>query len=411
MDDNSYLLKIDDKEILDLLLAYDEAKRNNIALKALKIGLVALKNIETTGNVDYVEKEFNRFKNDLDKQFLVLSESFNKNLEEADNLIKDKLSKNFDPENGIMPQVLNRYLGEGGKLSDLFDEENNSSAVAKIKKIFGDYFDDEASVVYKLLDPNNQKSPLNSFRDEILNRLVEIEKEIRGKETAKVEAQRGTQKGFEYEGVVFAEIEKIARVFGDTCLPTGKDTGLIPESKLGDVLVTLNPSATGGATLKLIFEAKDKGMYVNDLLDELEGAKRNRGADVAVAVVSGVDTLKDVNSSIGMLRDYPNNRTICVLDKEVVDPIALEVAYKLGRAKLLLQLKAKDMKSESIDLVAINTLIDEIGKKVKEFSGIKSVLTKASTTIGEAQDQIETMKDELISKLEELAEKSKPISK
>ena len=130
---DEYSLVIKDKETLDLLSAYDEAKRQEMALKALRVGLVALKNIETVGNVDYVEKEF-----------LKLSETFNKKLEEADTLIKDKLAKNFDPKSGMMSQVLNRYLGEGGELADLFDEENNSSATAKIKKILGEYFDDEA---------------------------------------------------------------------------------------------------------------------------------------------------------------------------------------------------------------------------------------------------------------------------
>jgi hypothetical protein len=397
---DEYSLVIKDKETLDLLSAYDEAKRQEMALKALRVGLVALKNIETVGNVDYVEKEF-----------LKLSETFNKKLEEADTLIKDKLAKNFDPKSGMMSQVLNRYLGEGGELADLFDEENNSSATAKIKKILGEYFDDEASTVVRLLDPTNPKSPLNSFREDILNRLVEIEKEIRGKEMAKAEAQKGTQKGLVYEELVFCELEKIARIFGDTCLPVGKEVGLIQDSLRGDIAITLNSASTGGATLKIIFEAKDKSMYINDLLDELEEAKRNRGAGVAVAVVSGKDTLKDVKESIGAFRDYQNNRSICVLDKEVVDPTALEVAYKLGRTKLLLGLQVKEMKSEAIDIVAINILIEDILKKLKEFALIKSTLTKATGTIDEAQDQIETMKNELTVKLEELSEKAKPPKK
>ena len=133
MNEDSYTLTIIDKEILGLLNAYSPDKREANALKALKIGLVALKNIENIENVDYVEKEFQKFKGDIDKEFVLLKDGFVKALNEADTLIKDKLKTSFDPENGVMQQVMKRYLGEGGTLAELFNENNNTSAVGKIK--------------------------------------------------------------------------------------------------------------------------------------------------------------------------------------------------------------------------------------------------------------------------------------
>ncbi|MFA6458255.1 MAG: hypothetical protein WCV72_02590 [Patescibacteria group bacterium] len=410
-----FSLTITDPEILALLEAYKPDQREAAALKAIKIGLIALKDMETVGNVDYVEKEFQKFRQGLEIELKNLKEEFAKKLEDADKLIQNQLEKNFDSKDGVLPHVLERYLGEGGTLADLFDETQSTSATAKFKSILAEYFDEDASTVVKLLDANNQNSPLYSFKKDLIERLVSIEKEIKAKESAKeatkLEAAKGTQKGFEYEEVVFAELEKVARVFGDTCLPTAKEVGLTLDSKQGDAVVTLNPANTGGATLRIVFEAKDKGMYLNALLDELEGAKKNRGATVAVAVVSGKDTLKDVREAIGVFRDYPGQRTICVLDKEYPDATALEVAYKLARAKLLLSLQTKEMKSEAVDLVAINTLIEEITKKLSEFAGIQSTLTKASTAIDGAKTQIEGMKNELQVKLQELAEKAQPIKK
>lgn len=408
-------LSITDSEILLLLENYDEDKRQAAALKALKIGLIALKDMESAGNVDYVEKEFQKFRQALEKDLEDLKEEFGKKLEEADKLIQEKLKGSFDPESGIMPRVLDRYLGEGGSLSDLFDEQNNASATAKIKSILAEYFDKDASTVVQLLDANNPRSPLSGFKKDLIDRLVSIEKEIKAKETAKdavkLEAEKGTQKGFEYEDIVFTELEKIASVFGDSCLPTGTETGIVLDSKQGDFVVTLNPSNTGGATLRIVFEAKDKGMYLTSLLDELEGAKKNRAAGVAVAVISGKDMLKDVREMIGVFRDYPNQRTICVLDKEIIDATALEVAYKLARAKLLLNLQVKEMKSDAVDLVAITTLIDEITKKLCEFASIQTTLTKANNAIDGAKTQLDGMKSELQDKLKELSEKAQPIKK
>jgi len=406
---------ITDEEILDLLSVYDEKKRETMIYKALRIGLIALKDIETVGNIDYVEKEFEKFKNNLDKEFLVLKDDFSKKLKEADELIENKFSRNFDPKTGIMPQVMEKYLGEGGKLSDLFNENNNTSAVSKIKKIFSEYFDDEASTVARLLDPSNPKSPLHTFKNELSERLIAIEKEIRAKESAKdatrKEAEKGTQKGLEFEDLIFGEIEKIASILGDTCLPTGKEIGQILDSKLGDTVVIINSSQTGGATLKIVFEAKDKGMYLSTLLDELESSKKNRNAQYAVGILSGKNTLKDVNERIGTFRDYSNNKTICIFDKENYDSIALEVAYKLARTKLILGLRVHEMKTESIDIVVINTLTNEIIKKLGEFTTIKAMLTKATGAIGSAQTQIDNTKADLLGMLQELLEKAKPTSK
>jgi len=333
-------------------------------------------------------------------------------LQETDEMIKAKLENSFDPKKGVMKTVLDRYLGEGGTLAGLFDPENNTSAVSKIKTILSEYFDEDASTVVRLLDPNNEKSPLNSFRKDLMDRLIAIEKEITAeessKEAARVEAEKGTQKGVLYEEQVFAEVEKIARILGDTCEPTGKTAGQILNSKLGDVVVTLNFSQTGGASLKVVFEAKDKGMYLSTLLDELEAAKENRSAGAAVGVVSGKETLNDVRESIGVFRDYSKNRTICILDKENPDATALEVAYKLARTKLILGLQSKEMKTGAIDLVAVNTLIDEITTHLSEFGTIKSNLTKATTAIDTVQTQINEMKSFLSSKLEDLAERVKP---
>lgn len=415
MDSEQFELNISDKEILELLSAYAPDKREEITLKALRIGLIALKDIESVGNVDYVEKEFQKFKSDLEKEFGLLKEGFSKTLQETDDLIKEKLKNNFDPETGIMSRVMDRYLGEGGTLAELFNVENNTSAVSKIKTILSEYFDEDASTVVRLLDPNNPKSPLSSFKKDIMDRLFAIEKEITAKETTqaatKAEAEKGTQKGLVYQELVFMEVEKIAHVLGDTCLPTDNETGQILNSKLGDIVVVLNSTQTGGATLKVVFEAKDKEMYLSSLLEELEEAKKNRGAGAAVGVVSGKNTLKNVGETIGIFRDYTNNRSISVLDKEIVDPISLEVAYKLARAKLLLGLKAKEMKSESIDVAAINTLIEEIKNNLSEFTTIKGTLTKATGAINNAQTQIDVMKADLISKLEDLSEKAMPLTK
>ncbi len=408
---SSYNLLITDKDILELIFSYPEDKREAIVLKALKIGLIALKDAQMIGNVDYVKNEFLKFKTDIEKEFLILKQEFAEKLRETDEVIKKELDNKFDPQTGVLNQVLEKYLGEGGKLSDLFDEEKSSSAIGRIKQIFADYFDTDASKIVRLLDPNNPESPLSSLKKDLIERLFNLEKEIKAigaaKQAIKEEAEKGTQKGFEYEQLVFQQVEKISSILGDNCFLVGNEQGMIFNSKTGDIVVNLNPSQTGGANLKIVFECKDKEMSLQKFLEELDEAKKNRGALLAVGIISRKDLLKGVNGAIGVFREYPNDKSICLFDKEILDPTALEIAYKLARTRLLLGLKVKEMKSDSVDVEGIKILIEEISRKLNEFSSIKSTLTKATTAIDEAKTNLDKIKDELQEKLDELLQKVK----
>lgn len=408
---SSYNLQITDKDILELIFSYPEDKRETVILRALKIGLIALKDVQTIGNIDYVKNEFLKFKTDIEKEFLILKQEFADKLKETDEIIKKELENKFNPQTGILNQVLEKYLGEGGKLSDLFDEEKNTSAIGRIKQIFSDYFDTDASKVVRLLDPNNHESPLSSLKKDLTERLFNLEKEIKAigaaKQAVKEEAEKGTQKGLEYEQLVYQEIEKIASILGDSCLPVGNEQGLIFNNKTGDIVVSLNPSQTGGANLKIVFECKDKEMSLQKFLEELDEAKKNRGALLSVGVISRKEILKGVNGAIGVFREYPNDKSICYFDKENLDATALEIAYKLARTRLLLGLKVKEMKSDSIDVEGVKILIEETVRKLNEFSSIKSTLSKATTAIDLAKSDLDKIKDELQEKLENILQKIK----
>jgi hypothetical protein len=411
---DTFKLETNDPEIISLINFYDTKKRDIVALKALKIGLIALKDMETAGNVDYVEKEFNKLKVGIDKSISKLDENLELKFEEAEKLISDKLTKNFDPETGIMSRILDNYLGDGGKLSDLFDENNSVSAVSKIKKIMSEYFDEDASKIVKLLDSNNEKSPFKSFKKDLVDRLVGIQAEIKAMEAAKIAtkatAQKGTQKGIDYQEFVHSELEEIANVLGDTCMPTTEEQGQILNCKTGDTVIKLNPRETGGANVKIVFEAKDKVMSLKDILSELDTAMKNRDSRLSIAVLSGKDVIKDVSANIGSFRDYPPNKILCLFDKEEYDRCALEVAYKLARSKLIFGINSKEMKSDSIDLAEVNRVTDEIIRKLNDFTVIQSSLTKANGAISDAKTKTENMRLDLSERLNALSDLVTPLT-
>ena len=73
---------------------------------------------------------------------------------------------------------------------------------------------------------------------------------------------------------------------GDIATRTGNTTGLIKHCKVGDVVVDLGPdSAAPGA--RAVAEAKEKAGYsLANALEELDQARKNRGASVGLFVFS-----------------------------------------------------------------------------------------------------------------------------
>lgn len=102
----------------------------------------------------------------------------------------------------------------------------------------------------------------------------------------KSEAARSTRHGGAFEDEVCGWVERRALASGDTAERTGATTGLISNSKVGDCVVTLGADrAAAGA--KIVLEAKENAKStLASAHEELDVARRNRGAQVGVFVMS-----------------------------------------------------------------------------------------------------------------------------
>ena len=80
-------LEIKDEETVEYLS--DKEDVENKIRTALKLGVLSLRSGETTQNVDYVQKRFNKLENTLDNQIGDLQDEFDEN-------VTDKLGENGD---------------------------------------------------------------------------------------------------------------------------------------------------------------------------------------------------------------------------------------------------------------------------------------------------------------------------
>ena len=377
-------LELLDEDLATYLGEFPQQIRADIIKRAVKIGLLALKSSATVEKVDYVEKEFfklgKKLSDDLDK--------FGRELKEA-------LNNVFDEDGGIMKNALEKYLGTGGKLEDLFDPQRKDSAISKISCILDDHFKGPDSEVFKLLNHDNPESPIASLKRHLIeNYLQGIRDKIVGEEAAEAERRKGTAKGRSYEVNVLSKINEICAPFQDIPEYTADISGNIAKNKVGDIVVKINPLYTVGASLKIVIEAKDRGDYnAQKIQKELETAKENRDACVGLAVFTS-DTCP---LECYPLQQYGDDKLVCIYDPDDADCLALNLAYRVSRIAALGKLRGAP---QQIDGEKMKMLLRRCSEKLGMISSIKRKVTQLSTDVNSDLDKLKADLESLFDKLD-----------
>jgi len=144
-------------------------------------------------------------------------------------------------------------------------------------------------------------------------------------------------------------------------------------------------------------EAKDTSITLrgkNSFLKELDDAKENRNAQYAIGAVheSGIP------ESCGCFRRYDGEKIICSIPEDE-DPLALEIAYKVARAEIILSTLREEV---SLDLSKLKGKIIEIQGQLDTMRAIKSALTGAKGKIEDARTDLESMEDSIRDILDEI---------
>jgi hypothetical protein len=200
-------------------------------------------------------------------------------------------------------------------------------------------------------------------------------------EEVAAEAERGTAKGRSYEEAVVEAVDAIARVQGDDCEAVGDLRGV--GGRTGDVVVAIGGCA-GPARGRLVFEAKNAQLSRRRALEELDAALETRGADFAVFVVPSEDRLP---ARTHPLREFNGDKMFVVFDPEEGSRLALEVAYALARARVLM---ARG-EGEGVDLGALRAELERAQGAMEDVRRVKAQLTNATTGIEEARKILDVM--------------------
>ena len=333
----------------------------------------------------------------LERTVADLEEGFQSRLDSTVTVLDDKTQGLLDPDSGSIPRTLKQVREEIAKqLNDTFNPELTTSALSIIDSTLGKHKGDINRDVRRLLDPASPDSPLNGLEARLREHSREqakdlhevVEKIARAVAVQQAQAEmldKTTAKGFDYEDLVEAAVDRVASVYGDHCANVGREAGVGGTDK-GDLLVTLSPDDSAGQDLRFVLECKDRRLSKPGVKSELEACMQNRGAAAGVLVFAHDDA-----NPYHVPFTYSGNRAVVVYDREHPDDQVLQVAYAWARWMTRRAQSADETLDAETILAALRDAEAGLAKKTQVLTG----LTQASNGIESARKAVEALADQV----------------
>jgi hypothetical protein len=364
--------------------------------RAIEIGTRVLDREDTAIEVDYVRREFERLSR-----------------VHSENGLRRALGGEEGP--GALGQALESHSEElAEQIADTFGEDREGAVQAQIKRMLDERdeefmrrlsADDERNPLGPIMstlrtwarerkeDQDSRDQKLEGKVDELLSRAAELAGLDQGREALEEAEEAGTRKGRSFEERVDRALERIAATRGDASSHTG---GELAEGggKKGDTVVELG-AANGPCQGRIVFEAKDKRLSKNEAWKELNEAMAGRAAVFAVLVVAGEDR---VPAGRETLVEYEGNKLIVAVDRDEPESLALEVAYRLAAARVVMG-RERDL---TIDPAEVRVAAEEAVSCLKQAQAIRTSLTGIKTSSDKARATLDDMVESVRARLERI---------
>jgi hypothetical protein len=366
---------------------------------AIEIGARVLDREQAAANTEFVKTEFERTSRQVEQEFTDKARDVAK-------FFNDKVDEVFGPDGS-----------QAKELDKLFSDGSSGSVQNRVRELVAETMTKSREELMRAFTSGDASNPLADFKNattrtieafdqrqhathqQLLGQMVELEKQLQGlrAEQEKLEAvdaerEKGTAKGRTFEQRVAEAVDELAAAQGDDAEAVGDHAGA--GGKTGDVLVSID-ACNGPARGRIVFEAKDRRLSKPQAIAELDRALEQRAADFAVLVVP---TEEEVPAKLLPLREYNGDKLVVALDPDGSADLALELAYRLARARVLM--KRTDV--DGIDAGAVRGSVERALQAMDEVRRVKGQLTGAKTSIDNAYEIVETMSARVRSHLDEI---------
>ena len=369
--DGSSVRALEDRLVIEALTIADERSARVVRERAeagqapartvtdaIEIGTRVLEREGAAAEVDYVRAEFERMQGEARERVAerdkALAQWLQTELKNVPNEVKERVERMLaETRQNQIADVLKELGGRTDKMVRELRESDARSRGGCASR-----------------SPHSRRSwRAGEARESADKRVAEAE-------------EAGTRKGFSFEDRAHEAIERIASARGDAASHTGGEQAE-GGGKKGDTLVELG-AAGGQAAGRVLFEAKTGKPTKNEAWKQLNGGMAARAASFGVLVVAGEE---NVPAGRETLTEYEGNKMIVAVDREEPEGLALEVAYKLAAARVLM---ARDGELE-VDGAAVRDAAQEAITTLKNAQAIKASLTGIKTSSDTAYAKLEEM--------------------
>jgi hypothetical protein len=397
-------LVIDDECAVRLVREREEAGDDPVkpVLDAIEIGARVLDRESAGANADFVRSE-------LEKATREAEHALGERTREFNEVLAKKVDEAFGAESGHVTKALERH----------FSDDSSVAVQNRVRQVVSEALAQVQQSLVRQFSSADAQNPLAEFKQGVVRsvhqaaaeqgktlraldaRMATLQQEVASlrverDKLAEIEAERerGTAKGRTFEEQVAEALDQLASLQGDDCEAVGDLKGAT--GRVGDVVVGID-GCNGPARGRIVFEAKNSKLSRNKALAELDDSLRDRNADFAVLVVPSEDK---VPANMRPMREYNGDKMIVTLDPESEETLALELAYSLARARVLMQRSEAD----GIDAAAIGDTVERALNAMETVRSVKSTLTGAKTSIDRARDMLEAMAAQVREHLEHVNE-------
>ena len=263
----------------------------------------------------------------------------------------------LDRDDSALSRLVGRVERAQKQISSEFSLDAEGSALARMRS-------ELVGVIESLREKNEV------FQRDVLEQLTKIA----GNRTYEDSTPRH---GRTFEDALYDEMLRRAQFSGDVVEHTGNTTGLVRSCKKGDVVLQLSAEHTA-AGARIVLEAKEaSGFTLKAALEELETARKNRGASIGLFVFSSR------TAPVGLEPVARYGSDIVVTWHPDESGSSANLLAGLAIAKALAVRETASGASEA-DFAAIEKAILEVEKQCKGFDEINT----AAQTVRSGADRI-----------------------
>ena len=272
----------------------------------------------------------------------------------------------LDKEDSALSRLVERVERAQRQISKEFSLDEEGSALARMRSEL-------------LAGIEKQRETNEKFQGDVIERLADMT-------ARKQELERSTRHGKEFEVAVFDYVSERSQLAGDIATHVGETTGIIRNNKKGDIEVKLGQEHVA-AGAKIVVEAKQDASYtLQKALDELKGARENRGADVGIFVFSKRTVSEEISPFFRQ-----GNDVVVVWDSE--DPGSdayLDAGLSVAKA---LSVRAKAHGEEvGPDLEAMEKAILEVERQARGLGEIDTWTNTIKSNSDKILDRVRIMR-------------------